>query len=251
MSAYADLIAAVFLRHYVEGEYEFFWKKDEFEEEAAKRGITLPRNIPDVIYTFRHRREMPSEIQELAPEGKEWIIVGAGISKYKFVLTTKSRTIPRPDLRPIDIPDATPDIVQYYSQGDEQALLTILRYNRVVDIFCEVTAYSLQNHLRTTVEGVGQIEIDEIYLGLNKLGERFVIPVQAKGGTDQLGVVQTLQDIAYCKSAFPELNYKAISVQFVKKHVIAMFQLDVENGSVVVIDEKHYRILQYDAPKFS
>ena len=45
---------------------------------------------------------------------------------------------------------------------DGPALLAKVRYNRLVDIFIGITCYSLQNHLRTTVRSIGQVEIDEI-----------------------------------------------------------------------------------------
>ncbi len=32
-------------------------------------------------------------------------------------------------------------------------------------------------HLRTIVKGVGQIEIDDLYIGLDKYGCHYVIPV--------------------------------------------------------------------------
>jgi len=48
----------------------------------------------------------------------------------------------------IKIPDATPEIVAAYALSDEQALLAKVRYNRLLDIFLGVAAYSLQNHLR-------------------------------------------------------------------------------------------------------
>lgn len=63
------------------------------------------------------------------------------------------------------VPDATPGIVAKYAFNDEQALLAKVRYNRLVDIFTGVTCYSLQNHLRTTVSEIGQVETDEIYVG--------------------------------------------------------------------------------------
>ena len=84
------------------------------------------------------------------------------------------------------MPDATLEIIRANGQSDGQALLARVRYNRLVDIFLSVTAYSLQNHFRTTVAGMGQVELDEVYLGLNRQGQQFVIPVQATGGTDQL-----------------------------------------------------------------
>jgi len=48
---------------------------------------------------------------------------------------------------------------------------------------------------RSPIISIGQIEIDEIYVGVNRHGAHFVIPVQAKAGSDQLGIVQTKQDI--------------------------------------------------------
>ncbi len=60
---------------------------------------------------------------------------------------------PDPMLATIKIPDGTPSIVKKYSVSDEQALLTIVRYNRLIDTFLGITCYSLQNHLRTTVDG--------------------------------------------------------------------------------------------------
>ena len=50
--------------------------------------------------------------------------------------------------------------------------------------------------------GDSQIEIDEIYVGVNKHGEQFALPVQAKGGNDRLSVVQTAQDLACCREKF-------------------------------------------------
>ena len=39
---------------------------------------------------------------------------------------------------------------------EEQMLLGIARYNRLIDTFLGLTTYSLQNQLRTTVEGMAR-----------------------------------------------------------------------------------------------
>ncbi len=59
------------------------------------------------------------------------------------------------------------------------------------------------NHLRTTVRSIGQIEIDEIYVGIDKRGAQYGSPVQAKGHSDKIGIVQIEQDIAVCAAKFP------------------------------------------------
>ena len=116
----------------------------------------------------------------------------------------------------------------------------------MVDVFLGIASYSLQNHLRTTVEGIGQIEIDEIYIGLDRHGRQYVMPVQAKGGVDQLSAVQAKQDIACCAEKFPNLICRALSAQFMTKDLIAMFELTQEDDEIKVVDEKHYRLVPSD-----
>lgn len=153
------------------------------------------------------------------------------------------RIVPREELLTIKVPDATPQIITAYALSDEQALLAKVRYNRLVDVFLGIAAYSLQNHLRTTVRNVGQIEIDEICVGIDRNGKQYVVPVQAKGGTDKHGVVQTRQDIACCAEKFPGLICRAISAQFMTENRIAMFEFVVQDGEVKVFDEKHYQLV--------
>jgi hypothetical protein len=159
---------------------------------------------------------------------------------------TPVRIVPRPDLIAIKIPDATPEIVASYALGDEQALLAKVRYNRLIDIFLGIATYSLQNHLRTTVAGIGQIEVDEIYVGVNRNGQQFVIPVQAKGGSDQLGITQTRQDMACCVQEFPRLACRPVSAQLMADDTIALFELTLDGEDVKVVEEKHYRLVPSD-----
>ena len=234
------------------GSYRKGIRTIEFEREDLERAanvlkIKLPKNQGDLIYSFRYRASLPSTILATQPKGMEWIIDGAGRARYKFSLVPSNRILPNPALRAIKIPDATPEIISAYALNDEQALLAKVRYNRLIDVFLGVTAYSLQNHMRTTVKGIGQIEIDEVYVALDRQGVQYVVPVQAKGGKDQLAVVQTKQDLACCAEKFPALVCRSVSAQFInmedKVKKIAMFELSVEDGRVVIVEEKHYRLV--------
>ena len=98
---------------------------------------------------------MPQQIVDTQPDGAEWIIEGDGRARYKFLLVPINRIVPNRELATIEIPDSTPEIVGAYALNDEQALLARLRYNRLIDVFLGVTAYSLQNHLRTSVVNIG------------------------------------------------------------------------------------------------
>lgn len=173
----------------------------------------------------------------------EWIIEGRGKGRYAFRLVPLSRILPREDLITVLIPDATPEIIAAYAMDDEQALLAIVRYNRLIDIFLGLTTFSLQNHLRSTVSSGSQVEIDELYVGLDRNGAHYVIPVQAKGGKDRISVVQTRQDITWCNEQLPGTKCLAVSAQFMDDDRIAMFLLTVEEDQVKVVEERHYRLV--------
>jgi len=240
---YAEIIAEVFRRHYKKGATKFGFERDEFAEIAIAKKIVLPKNLGDAIYSFKYRQPMPESIVKTAPKGLEWIISSAGKSKYQFRLVEPLDIVPRANQLVVKIPDATPEIIGEYALGDEQALLAKVRYNRLVDIFLGITASSLQNHLRTTVKNIGQIEIDELYVGLDRNGCQYVVPVQAKGGKDKHGRQQTEQDIACCKEKFPALRCRPISAQFITDNKIAMFELTEQAGDIKVVSEEHYELV--------
>lgn len=240
---YQQLIEKIFLDRYSSLDDEIYFEREDLEKAAISLSIKLPKNLGDIIYAIRYRTPMPPSILDTQPKDMEWIIEGAGRAKYVIKLVKINRIIPNPELIAIKIPDATPEMVGEYALSDEQALLAKVRYNRLIDIFMGLTTYSLQNHLRTTVKDIGQIEIDEIYVGVDRSGCQYVIPVQAKGGSDQLSVVQTKQDIECCAEKFPGLITRAISTQFMENDLIALLELTVQDNQVKLIQERHYRLV--------
>ena len=240
---YAALIEKIFFDHYGASARVLDFTRHEIKDAAKDLAITLPDNIGDVIYSFRFRTDLPERILATQPEGMEWVIELRGRSRYRFSLVKINRILPRDDLARIDIPDATPELIRAYALDDEQALLAIVRYNRLIDTFLSLTTYSLQNHLRTTVKGIGQIEIDELYVGIDKRGCHYVIPVQAKGGKDQIGSVQTVQDIRFVEQKFPDMRCRAITAQFMENEVVALFELTLQDDEIRVVEERHYKLV--------
>ncbi len=240
---YDQLIERAFFDHYTPGAGEVFFDREEFETIAAELKIKLPKNLGDIIYSYRYRNVLPEAITELLSKDEEWIIRSVGRGKYKFSKSAIHRITPNPRLSKIKILDATPEIIRRYALNDEQALLAVLRYNRLIDTFLGFTCYSLQNHLRTTVKGIGQVETDELYVGVSKDGKQYIVPVQAKGRTDQLGIVQIEQDFAVCESKFPDLLSRPVAAQFIQDDLIALFEFE-KNGKLVTIrEEKHYQLV--------
>jgi hypothetical protein len=243
---YSAILERIFLKRFAPGATEVPFSRQDLVSTARALRLKLPKNLGDIVYALRYRVALPASIRATQPEDSEWIIEGAGRAEYVFRLSRQSRLAPNPHLVTIKVPDATPEIVVAFAQSDEQALLGKVRYNRLVDIFLGLTAYSLQNHLRTAVTGIGQIEIDELYVGVDRFGCQFVIPVQAKGGSDQLSPVQTKQDLACCRTRFPQLLCRAVSAQFMADDLIAMFELRLVEDQIKVVDEKHYRLVPAD-----
>ncbi len=247
MNRYTQILERIFFGHYRRGLKGFEFAREEIETQAADLKIKLPKNLGDLIYSFRYRTDLPDGIRALAPAKMEWIIRPAGKGRYRFVLTRKVDLAPNPNLARTKVPDATPGIISKYALSDEQALLAKLRYNRLIDIFTGISVNSLQNHLRTSVVGMGQVETDELYVGLDRQGAHYVVPVQAKGGRDRMSAVQIEQDIALCAEKFPGLICRAIGAQFTEDNVIALFEFEAAADGIRIRQERHYQLVPPDA----
>ena len=240
---YSALIEKVFLDGYSGGENEVPFERTDLSRAASELNIETPKNLGDVVYSARYRTSMPEAIVNTQSEDREWRIEGAGRGKYVFRLVKVNRILPDPSIEPIGIPDATPGVVSACALSDEQALLAKIRYNRGIDLFLGIVSYSLQSHLRTAVRGIGQIEIDEIYVGIDSEGRQYIVPVQAKGRKDQLSSVQARQDVEWCMQKFPDRTCRPVSAQFLSDNLVAMFELELEGDEMRVAREQHYRLL--------
>jgi hypothetical protein len=243
---YARIVEQIFRSHFRKGIRDFIFERQELVDVARQLGITLPKNLGDVVYSFRYRATLPESIRAEAPEGETWVIRPAGHSRYQFALVADQPITPNLMMSEIKVPDCTPGIVAMYSFNDEQALLAKVRYNRLIDLFTGATCYSLQNHLRTTLPSGSQVETDELYVGVDRRGVHYVFPVQAKGGTDRLGVVQIEQDFALCAARFPGLTARPIAAQFMQGNLIALFEFEEGERGVTIAAEKHYRLVAPD-----
>ena len=108
------------------------------------------RNIPDIVYTYRSRRDLPKSIRDKG----NWAITPKGKGKFSFIKLKRSPFVSiQEGLSKIKILNSLPEIVEKYSSSDEQSLLSNLRYNRLLDIFTGITCFHLQSHVRCTVKG--------------------------------------------------------------------------------------------------
>jgi hypothetical protein len=103
----------------------------------------------------------------------------------------------------------------------------------------------MQNHLRTAVKDLGQIEIDEVYVGIDRFGAHHIIPVQAKGGTDKINLIQIEQDIALCRQNFPRLICRPVAAKFTPDGKVALFDLAVVGDEAKVVAERHFQLVPH------
>ena len=161
LKEYDQVILRVFQQVHAEyeGQGRLPFVKADIERAVIELGLEI-KNIPDIVYTYRTGRSpLPKAIQAHG----HWAIDAAGKGRYAFVRLTRSPYVDIPtDIETTFILDATPQIVLKYQSTDEQAVLARIRYNRLVDTFTSLTAYHIQGHFRTTVDGVGQVEIDDL-----------------------------------------------------------------------------------------
>lgn len=251
MNRYHGAIQEVFSVNHKKGSKRVAFGRQEFDIVCDRLKIDRIKNLGDIVYSFRYRDELPEAITKTAPTNCEWIILGTGKGLYEFRLAKKGKLEPASGRLQIKIPDATPEVFKMYAAGsDEQALLTRVRYNRILDLFTGLTCYSVQNHLRTSVAGLGQIEVDEVYVGVGKNGAHFVLPCQAKSPGDQFGVVQVYQDYKYCTQQFPNAGCRPIAAQFTGDDSFAILELALSEEDeilqLVVVEERHYKLVPKD-----
>lgn len=241
---YIRIIEQVFRANYTPGAHEVVFERDDLERIAKRLKINLPKNLGDLIYSFRHRVPLPDGIRNTAPEGREWIIRPKGRGRYSFALTAATEIKPGTNRVITKIPDATPGIVTMHtSQDHKQALLVSLRYSRLIDTFTGVTLYPIQSHLRTFVAGIGQIETDELYIGVDKKGIQYVVPVQAKAGKEKLSAVDIEHAFALCASKFPSLMCRPVGAQFMRQNYVVLFAFERGDEGVKILNETHYELV--------
>ena len=114
---YQAIILDIFEGNYKGGE-EFEFAREEIAAAADRKGVKPPKNLGDVIYTFRYRRPLPKPILDKQPPDRYWLILGAGDARYRFRLTKLATVIPTKGMLVLKIPDATPEIISQYALTD-------------------------------------------------------------------------------------------------------------------------------------
>ncbi len=189
---------------------------------------------------------MPAEILQTG----NWAIEAAGRSTYAFRLLTQTPhfNIVFNEYEPVDIPNALPDVVEALLRTDEQSLLTRILYNRLVDIFTGLTCFHIQNHYRSFVEGVGEVELDAVYVGVNKTGQLHILPIEAKsvGDNEFIGRIQIAQMISLIRQDFPTMVHRVLAVKPLadKSIAVAEFNNTSDPDELRIVSVSRFRLIR-------
>jgi hypothetical protein len=95
---YDRIIEHIFFAHFRRDREHFEFEREEIQTTADELGIRAPRNLGDVIYSYRYRRPLPKRIRDTCGEDEEWVIRGVAAATYQFHKVPVTKIEPRPGL---------------------------------------------------------------------------------------------------------------------------------------------------------
>jgi hypothetical protein len=242
---YVPILLKIFRKSYVDGAIAVTFTLDDVRNAAIELGITI-RNPADLVYRMRSRTVLPKEILDLG----FYVLRQSGRGRY--VLEKASTTIIElPDNQPQGTLDLTPLPVrrllpEKVAEFDEQALLTVVGYCKILDHFTGLTNFRLRSHVRKSVPGIGQAELDEISVAVVYREDEtpVIIPVEAKAVADAINRVQINTMVAFCRHYFPgnELRPIAIKVDYDSIVHIVEFNATTRAADLEVVRSGAYSI---------
>lgn len=69
LNRYQQIMEYIFFKRYKDGDREILFERTDMEQAAQELGIRLPKNLGDILYSFRYRGTLPDSIQAKAPGG--------------------------------------------------------------------------------------------------------------------------------------------------------------------------------------
>jgi len=242
---YVPIILDIFHAKHTKGAKRVAFTLDDIRDSARRLKITV-RNPADVVYRMRARTRLPEEILRLGFH----IMRQTGRGRYRLELAA-STIIPVPEGPVTDAIDTTPLPVrrllpEVLAEIDEQGLLSIVNYCQILDHFTGLKVYRLRSHVRKSVVGVGQAEVDEVDVGV-AMGEDeipVVFPIEAKAADEAVNRVQIASQVTFAKQYFPSHQIRPISIKVDYDSVVHFLEFNVttEPSEVEVVRSARYRI---------
>jgi hypothetical protein len=250
---YVPVILKLFRDRYRPGASNVIFSLDDVRNavESVRAAASNPdkissRNPADVVYRMRSRTKLPDEILEKGFH----ILRAIGRGQYQFERAVAGIIEP-PVSEPIATIDMTPMPVrrllpETLAEMDEQALLSVVGYCFLFDHFTGMKIYRLRSHVRKSVPGVGQAELDAIDVGIGSSDDEIpvIFPIEAKAVSDALNRVQIHNMIQYSNRYFPGLTVRPLAIKVDYQSVVHLMEFNVPSraGDLRIVKSASYLI---------
>lgn len=225
---YGPILLHIFNARWRQGAATVLFTLDDVRTAAEALKLEI-RNPADLIYRMRSRTVLPKEILDKG----FYILRAIGRGRYQF--EKGSSTIFNPlaseimealDLTPLPVRRLLPEKL---ADMDEQAVLTIASYCKILDHFTGLTVYRLRSHVRKSVPGIGQAELDAIDVGVALRDDEMpvVFPVEAKAAPDALNRVQIFNMVQYAKHYFPGMIVRPLAIKVDEDSALHVMEFNV------------------------
>lgn len=222
---YGPILLHVFNARWRQGTPTVLFTLDDVRNAADALRLEV-RNPADLIYRMRSRTILPKEIL-----GKGFYILRAiGRGQYQF--EKGSSTLFEPldseatealDLTPLPVRRLLPEKL---ADMDEQAVLTVASYCKLFDHFTGLQVYRLRSHVRKSVPGIGQAELDAIDVGVALRDDEMpvIFPIEAKAASDALNRVQIFNMVEYSRHYFPEMTVRPLAIKVDRDSILHLME---------------------------
>ncbi|HMO45641.1 MAG TPA: hypothetical protein PKB14_06375 [Rubrivivax sp.] len=235
-TVYVPVILKIFKDRYRPGASSIVFSLDDVRNavdavraESKKPDAISSRNPADVIYRMRSRTKLPDEILSLGFH----VLRPIGRGQYQFERAATTIIDP-PETVPTQAIDHTPMPVRRLlpptvAEMDEQAVLSVVAYCQLLDHFTGMRIYRLRSHVRKSVPGVGQAELDAIDVGIAASEDDIpvVFPIEAKATADALNRVQVFNMVMYARHYFPGLTVRPLAVKVTPDSRVHLMEFNV------------------------
>jgi hypothetical protein len=195
---------------------------------------------------MRSRTQLPREILDKGFH----VLRAVGRGRYQFEKASSgiieapvNELTPAIDQTPMPVRRLLPETK---AEMDEQALLSVVGYCCLLDLFTGMKIYRLRSHVRKAVPGIGQAELDAIDVGI-AAGEDevpVVFPIEAKAVSDELNRVQIFNMIQYAAHYFPGLNVRPLAIKVDYQSAVHLMEFNVaaRPGELRIVRSASYAI---------
>lgn len=204
------------------------------------------RNPADVIYRMRSRTKLPDEILSKGFH----VLRAVGRGRYQFEKASSGiMEVPVCDLTlaidqtPMPVRRLLPETM---AEMDEQALLSVVGYCQLLDHFTGMKIYRLRSHVRKSVPGIGQAELDAIDVGIASGDDDVpvIFPIEAKAVSDELNRAQIFNMIQYAAHYFPGLKVRPLALKVDYQSAVHLMEFNIANrpGELRIVRSASYVI---------